>query len=85
MGLPHPLLHNGFLLYVATILGRAKGRLFICPFPAVSEILYSPTMLSGIFCIFGYYGYAECRLFSHITKEEYPYEKTLFHRATHNP
>ena len=31
MGLPHPLLHMGFLLYVATILGRAKGRLFICP------------------------------------------------------
>ena len=33
MGLPHRLLHMGFLLYVATILGRAKGRLFICPFP----------------------------------------------------
>ena len=49
MGLPHPLLHMGFLLYVATILGRAKGRLFICPFPTVSIFVLLPDRLSGSF------------------------------------
>ena len=49
MRLPHPLLHIGALLYVATILGRAKGRLFICPFPTVSIFVLLPDRLSGSF------------------------------------
>ena len=49
MGLPHPLLHMGFLLYVATILGRAKGRLFICPFPTYLYSYYSLTVCQGVF------------------------------------
>ena len=49
MGLPHPLLHIGTLPYVATILGRAKGRLFICPFPTVSIFVLLPDRLSGSF------------------------------------
>ena len=49
MRLPHPLLHIGTLPYVATILGRAKGRLFICPFPTVSIFVLLPDRLSGSF------------------------------------
>ena len=49
MRLPHPLLHIGTLPYVATILGRAKGRLFICPFLAVSIFVLLPDFCRGVF------------------------------------
>ena len=48
MGYPHPLLHMGSLLYVATILGRAKGRLSICPFLSIHNQLL-PNVSLGIF------------------------------------
>lgn len=49
MGLPHPLLHIGTLPYVATILGRAKGRLFIYLSLLYLYSYYSLTVCRGVF------------------------------------
>ena len=71
MRLPHPLLHIGTLPYVATILGRAKGRLFICPFPTVSIFVLLPDRLSGSFCVYIRTGIQHSRLSGHLIWEEF--------------
>ena len=69
MRLPHPLLHIGTLPYVATILGRAKGRLFICPFPPVSIFVLLPDQCQGVFCVLIRSGIQNSRLSGYLIWE----------------